>query len=143
MTQRTVLAVTALLLVGVVVGAWRYQRQRTPGVPEAIDQVVVDFAMGHLAAAGADAVQRCGAALANQELDATVTIDTVAGGVEVQGLTVTKSKLEPELALCLAKAFTGTRRMREGRYTDRIPAGRQYELEAHLAMPPVSTGYGQ
>lgn len=146
MKPRTMVMVASLVLfVGVsigLVGVWAYTRHpKPPERNEASDETVVDFAMTELRAATKEAVQRCGTALAKQELDAKVRVGTLLDGIEVLHFELVRSMLDAEQGACVAKAFVGKRGQRVGHFEDRIPEGREYEMEAHLVLPGVTADY--
>lgn len=146
MKPRTMVMVASLLLVvGVslgLIGVWVYTRHpKPPERSEASDETVVDFAMAELRGATKDAVQRCGTALAKQELDAKVRVGTLLEGIEVLHFELVRSMLDAEQGACVTKAFVGKRGQRVGHFEDRIPEGREYEMEAHLVLPGVTADY--
>jgi hypothetical protein len=154
MKRRTMVLAAAVLTaaLGVGVGAWRYARRASPTVlskpqkppkEEASDQAVVDYAMAELRVASRDAVLQCGTAVARHELDAKVRVGTLAEGIEVLGFELVRSTLDAEQGACVAKSFVGKRGKRVGFFKDRIPEGREYELEAHLALPLATSDYGR
>jgi hypothetical protein len=143
MSSKVIVAIAAVsvLGVGLVVALRQRAQPSAPSAPEAADQVVVDFALGHLKATSKDAVLTCGASLADQELDAQVKVVTLSEGVQVDSLAVTKTSLSADAVGCVSKVFVGTHAQRQGPFADRIPAGREYELDAHLVLPRVSASY--
>jgi len=144
MSERSLLALCGVLVAGAVVmlAAWATRGSRDlPPLPEASDQVVMDFALGQLKAGAREAVLQCGAALANQAFDAKVRIGTVAEGTRVLGFELTTSGLDATQAACVTEAFTAQRGRREGKFKDRIPAGREYELDTHLVLPQPTAAY--
>jgi hypothetical protein len=149
MKQRTRVLVAAVLVLLVALGAgvaaWRYAHRAppVPAKPEASDEVVVDFAMAQLNKVAEDVVRQCGTGLAHQQLDAKVRVATVLEGVEVRGFELERSQLSPEQGACVTKVFVTGRGHRTGRYSDAIPAGREYELEAHLELPLPTTDYNR